>query len=868
MHFTQEYSNFCRLLFSIAVKGQDYLNPSLPVNTRIADLLPRLSLEQKLQYIGGYNSFFIEGIDSLSIPMVKMSDGPLGVRTWGTTTAYPAGILNASTWNRSLVHSLGLSFGNDARARGVNIILAPGMNIYRAPMCGRNFEYYGEDPYLTSQTAVQFITGIQSKDVMATAKHFACNNQEYNRYSVSSNVDERTLQEIYLPSFKACVKEAHVGAIMAAYNLVNGVYCAQNTHLINDILKNEWEFDGFIMSDWGATHDGLAAAEAGLDLEMPSGANMNATNLLPDLDNSTLSESVIDDKVTRILRRLFQFGIFDNPSTDTSIPLNNPSSDTMALAMAREGIVLLKNQDSILPLNPVKIKSIAVLGPNADAFVTGGGSSYPSPFSYTSIYKGIVNTENGITVSLNTDTTNQEDVIDNSLYYTDPACSITGLTGNYYTNMNLSGTPFFTRVDQTINFNWPTGNTSIYDFPSTQFSIQWNGYIKPTQTGNYIFSVTGDDGYRLYIGGNLLINDWQDQAATTNNGSIYLTANTVYPINLQYYQDGGAAVISMGYQSIQAKFASDAQAASQAQVAIVCVGFNSNTEGEGFDRTFQLPDNQDSLINAVARANPNTVVILNAGGNVSMVNWINNVKGLLHAWYPGQEGGHAIADILFGNINPSGKLPASFEKQWSDNPVYNSYYDNGTGEVTYSEQLMVGYRGYDFNNVSPMFPFGFGLSYTTFSYSNLQLKADSTGKSPNVSVSFDIQNVGSVYGGEVAQVYVSQPNAPVIRPLKELKGYTKVFLQPGEKQTVTVSLDSSSFAYFKLNQNGFGMDYAKFIIQVGASSRDIRLKDSLTFTDPGNMIPEIMNLTPPNNSLLVISLELEKFSVNFNRAFT
>ena len=305
---------------NIKAYSQTYLNPDAKVEDRVEDLLPRMTLNEKLEYIGGENNMFIQEISRLSIPLIKMSDGPVGVRTWGQTTAFPAGICSSATWDVDLVNKLGDALGKDARARGVHFLLGPGLNIYRAPMCGRNFEYFGEDPYLSSRMAVAYVKGVESHQVVSTVKHFAANNQEWNRYSISSDMDERTLQEIYLPAFKAAVIEAKAGAIMAAYNLLNGTYCSQNHHLLVDILKNNWKFNGLAMSDWGATHDGIAAANGGLDLEMPSASFMNSANLSPAISSGKVKIETIDDKVRRILRVLFTYGFFDHNQTDTSFP--------------------------------------------------------------------------------------------------------------------------------------------------------------------------------------------------------------------------------------------------------------------------------------------------------------------------------------------------------------------------------------------------------------------------------------------------------------------------------------------------------------------------------------------------------------------
>jgi beta-glucosidase len=816
---------FILLFCGICSEAQVYKDPNASVESRVESLLSFMTMDEKLSYIGGVDGFYIRDIPRLNLPKIKMSDGPVGVRTWGRTTAYPAGICNAATWDKELLFRLGQALGKDARARGVHILLAPGVNIYRAPMCGRNFEYFGEDPFLASQMAYQYIKGVQSEKVVATVKHFAGNNQEWNRYDVSSDIDERTLQEIYLPAFRVAVTDAKAGAVMNAYNLLNGVHCTQNTHLNVEILKGQWHFMGILMSDWGSTHDGVAAANGGLDLEMPAGDKMNRTTLLTALSQGTVTEETINDKIRRILRIVFSFGFYDHNQTDYSIPLDNPDNDDLSLQLARNGIVLLKN-DSILPFDMSSLKSLAVIGPNADQYVTGGGSSYTDPFHYVSVLKGITDLA-GSMVEINFAGPPQVSTLPKkSTFYSAPGSSTKGLTGAYFSNQNLAGSATNTRIDTVIDYHW-SGLPNISGIPADHFSIRWTGVIRPAYTGTFTFYVSGDDGFRLWVNNQLIIDNWVDEAITTKTGKITLISGQEYSVKLEYYENAGLAEIALGYLNSAEINAQVIAAASNSDAAVVCAGFNSNTESEGFDRPFSLGTDQDSLIRLVANANPNTIVILNSGGNIDMHKWINKIRGLLHAWYPGQNGGKAIAEILFGQTNPSGKLPVTFEKQWSDNPVYGNYYENnGAKHVKYNEGLFVGYRYYDANQVEPLFPFGFGLSYTTFEYSNLVFVTDTAGRTV---VSFDIKNTGSMAGAEVAQLYISPESPKVTRPVKELRDFAKVSLQPGETKTVSMILDANAFSYFSTDKNAFAVDSGIYDVIIGASSKDERLRNSISF---------------------------------------
>ncbi|HVN58320.1 MAG TPA: glycoside hydrolase family 3 C-terminal domain-containing protein [Bacteroidales bacterium] len=826
--------------------GQIYKDKNAKVEDRVENLLQYLTSDEKLQYIGGVDAMYIRDIPRLGLPKIKMSDGPVGVKTWGKTTGYPAGICTAATFDKDLVFSLGEALGRDARARGVHIILGPGVNIYRAPMCGRNFEYFGEDPFLAGKTAAVYVKGIQSMNVAATVKHYAGNNQEWNRYGISSDIDERTLQEIYLTAFRMAVKEGKAWAIMDAYNLLNGIHCTQNSHLNNEILKVQWQFPGIVMSDWGATHDGVAAANGGLDLEMPSGDNMSVTNLSSALVQGKVSQPTIDDKVRRILRLIFNFGFYDNIQTDNSIALDSPENDSVSLNLARNGIVLLKN-DSILPFAAAKVKSIAVIGPNADRYVTGGGSSYVDPFHYISAYQGIRSLAPAYVRIRFAGTPPLLSQLTGSVFYSAAGSQTKGLTGFYFNNQTLEGQPVAQRIDTVVDFHWAAA-PDVPGMPADNFSIRWTGVIRPQTTGKYSFTVAGDDGFRLTVNNQLLIDNWVDEAVTAKSGTINLIAGQEYPVKLEYYENAGLAEITLGYISSAVLNKLVLDAADSSDVAIVCVGFNSDTEGEGYDRPFDMGADQDSLITMVAGANPNTVVVTNAGGNVDTEAWLGMVKGLVQAWYPGQNGGKALAEILFGKISPSGKLPVTFEKKWSDSPVFSNYYENnGPGHVKYNEGLFVGYRYYDMYHIEPLFPFGFGLSYTTFSYSDLSVTRD---LSDSVIVSFSIQNTGNMAGAEAAQVYVSPESPKVQRPVKELKEYAKVYLLPGETKTINVKLDPYAFSYYSPERNGFAVDSGKYDIIIGASSADERLRQSFVY-EKNLLIGIEPNEYNPSNKCLI-----------------
>jgi beta-glucosidase len=732
-----------------------------------------------------------------------------------------------------LAERVGTEIGRDARAKGVHFLLGPGVNIYRAPMNGRNFEYFGEDPFLASRIAVGYIRGVQSQGVSATVKHFLGNNSEFDRHNVDSVIDERTLREIYLPVFEAAVKEAHVGAIMDSYNLANGVHLTQNAYLNSQVVKKEWGFDGVIMSDWTSTYDAIAAANAGLDVEMPSGVFMNRTNLLPAIADGKVTTATIDDKVRRVLRTAARFGWLDRDQKDLSVPRYNQQGREVALQAARESMVLLKNDGHLLPLAKSGVRTVAVIGPDAyPAVAVGGGSARVQPFAAVSFLEGIGNyLGSGAKVLYSRGIASLSEMADATNFSTEAAGGQPGLRVAYFDNPELKGNPLQSRVEAHVNVARGVGQ----GFPEHSASDRWTGYFVPARAGTYEVFVqsTGEDGgfYRLTIDDQVVFDNWQVNTAVMNSKAVQLTA-APHKIVLEHHGRSGwlGNRLRLGIVGRDEVVDPDAKAiAQQADVAIVAVGFDPETESEGGDRTFQLPPGQYELISEILAANRKTLVVVTAGGAVDMQAWIEGVPAVLQAWYPGQEGGTALAEIVFGDANPSGRLPVTFERRWEDNPVHDSYYpEPGTKRVPYKEGVFVGYRGYDHNGAKPLFPFGFGLSYTTFAYRNLSVKNQGS----SWQVQFDLTNTGKREGAEVAQVYVASPNSPVPRPVKELKGFAKISLHPRETKKVTVMLDRRAFSYYDAAGKQWRADPGRYEVLVGKSAGEIELRGTVELGGP------------------------------------
>lgn len=817
---------------------------SAAVEAQAHQMLSRLTLDEKIQLIGGVDDMFTYAEPSIGLPRLKMSDASVGVRTWGPTTAYAGGVALAATWDSGFAYSLGQALGHDARARGVNFLLGPGVNIARSPVAGRNFEYLSEDPFLNSTLVVPWIQGVQSQGVSATVKHYALNNQEYNRHNVDVTADERTMREIYLPAFKAAVTQGHVGAVMDSYNLINGQHATQNHFLNIQLLRDEWHFKGVLMSDWDATYDGVAAANNGLDLEMPNARFMNAATLMPAIKSGEVKESTIDQKVLRILCTAIRFHFLDRPQLDTSDSTYSVADRAVALRGALESMTLLKNQDHLLPLDQGKIKTIAVIGPDAwPAVPGGGGSSQATAFDPVSFVTGIGNFLGPNVRVLYTRGLPEMNDVFYRTHWEGPIQQAT------YPSHDFTGTPATETVHGIANYKdewWGPPN-------KTPRSIRYSATFKATNAGEYLIlaAASGGDHYTIKVDGKPVAEQTQKEGQHPESAGIHLDAGQTVHVEADYLPAFSGNRFALGMRSMADLISPDvATFAKAADAVVVAVGFDTSNESEGSDRSFSLPWGQDALIQAVAAANPHTIVTLTGGGAVDTSNWLDKVPVLLHTWYPGQEGGTALAEILFGKHNPEGRLPITFVAGWKGSPSYNDYYPapgtdtkllvHESGQptrtdviqhVTYGDKLMVGYRYYTTAGKQPLFPFGFGLSYTTFSFSNLQAPSLSTigTLSPQgIPVSFDVTNTGSVEGAEVAQLYVSDPSATVSRPERELKGFEKVRLAPGQTKHVTLMLNASAFSYWSPTLKAWHIDPGDFVLRVGSSSQDTPLTHTLT----------------------------------------
>jgi len=812
---------------------------------KLEPLLQQLTLEEKVSLLAGASMWYTTPVERLGIPAVKVTDGPNGARGDGLfasgkpAACFPVGIALAATWNPDLLREIGVALAEETKSKGAHVLLAPTVNIHRSTLNGRNFECYSEDPYLTGELAVGYIEGVQSQGISATIKHYIGNESEFERMSISSEIPERALREIYLPPFKAAVQRARVWAVMSSYNAINGVHASSNPYTLDGILRDEFGFDGIVMSDWFSTRSTAESVNAGQDLEMPGPTIWRGDQLLAAVQKGEVSEATLDRRVRDLLRWMERVGAFDRPASADEQAIDRPEHRALIRRAGAEAIVLLKN-NGVLPITPEKVRTLAVIGPNAKtARIMGGGSAQIKAHYAVSPFEGVMNAVGeSIEIGYAMGCANHR-----ALPVVDSKWSAGGhYKVEYFNSPDLSGPVAGTAHVPAVEFIWFGGGVPEGVNPM-EFSARIGAPITTPESGTYAFSTSCAGKARVLIDGQLVADNWTQPApghfmlemgSGEAIGSIALEAGRTYDYALEYSSEGaymmlgvrGGCFMPLGDDAIDQAVA----LASESDAALVFVGLTGEWESEGFDRPdMELVGQQNELVARVAAANPNTVVVVQTGSPITMP-WIDQVAGLIQAWYPGQECGHAIADVVFGRVSPSGKLPQTFPQRLEDNPAYGNY-PGENGQVHYAEGIFVGYRHYEHKGITPLFPFGFGLSYTTFAYNHLRLSANSIGPDQSVQALADVTNTGSRAGAEVAQLYVRDVDSSVERPPKELKGFAKVMLQPGETKTVTFTLDRDALAFFDEARMTWVAEAGAFEILVGGSSVDTPLNAHLTLTD-------------------------------------
>jgi beta-glucosidase len=823
----------------VASRSAAFADSSQPLETRVEDLVSRLTLEEKVALMAGAAAFTLEGVERLGAPPIRMTDGPTGVRSQEgePATVFPVGVAMASTWNPDLVREVAAAIAREAIALDDHVVLAPTINIVRTPLWGRNFETYSEDPFLAGALGTAYVEGLQGEGVGASLKHFAANNQEHGRMSVSVEADERTLREIYLAAFETVVKSANPWTVMASYNRLGGTYATAHRWLLQEVLKEEWGYDGVVVSDWGAVHETVGAAVAGCDLEMPGPPAWYGEKLLAAVRSGEVPRDCIDESARRLVRLILRTGVIDGGERPAG-ELRSARHRAIAARAAEEAVVLLKNEGELLPLDPNGLHSLAVVGPNAAVRrIQGGGSSQVRASREVSLLQAIQGLLGEAVEVRHAEGGDNEPVPPHArsgLFSADEARAVAGFTLERFAARGFDEPPFETRPERSIGRVISTHNHLDRDMGLG--ALRWSGWLWPQRDGRHEVGLRCGGGVRLVLAGEIIIDettrgtidpmDVSGSRVPRRIAPVDLVAGRGYPIVIEYvrperFDDVPWEYVGLGLRQPRGSVEEAARLAAECDAAIVIIGAASVSEAEGYDREdLDLPGDQNALVEAVLAANPRTVVVLVNGAPYALP-WIDHAPAVLEAWLAGEEGPDATARILFGAAAPSGRLPVTFPRRLEDTPAHAWY--PGKESVTYGEGLFVGYRHYDRSAEAPLFPFGYGLTYTRFAYQDIEAP-EAVAAGAAVRVSFTLKNIGERAGQETAQLYVRPRGPTVERPVKELKGFAKVALAPQESRRVSLSLDARAFSYWDPARGGWFAEPGAYDILIGGSAADIELQ--------------------------------------------
>ena len=803
-------------------------------STAIEQLLGKLTIDEQISLLAGRDFWTTEPIERLNIPSIKVSDGPNGARGGGsliggvTAAAFPVGIALAAAWNPALVKQIGAALAREARSKGARVLLAPTVNLHRSTLNGRNFECYSEDPYLSAEIAVAYIDGLQGAGVGATVKHLIGNESEYQRNSISSDIDERTLRELYLIPFEAAVKRAKTFAIMTSYNRLNGTFVSELASLLRGIVREEWGFDGLFMSDWFGTQSTAPAMAGGLDLEMPGPGRHRKQKLIDALASGAVSAAHIREAAGRVLTLIERVGAFAAPKIEDECADDQPATRALIRRAGADGMVLLKN-DGVLPL--ASVAKIAVIGPNAaTARIMGGGSAQLNPHYRVSPLDGLhaAAALHNASISYALGCTN-----DRLVPLSEAPWRI-----EYFANRTFSGAP--AKVVEATEPQFMTLGEEAWGIKTNNISARLTARITVEEAGDFAFGIVASGPTQVFVDDELAISDkaWALGQEFFNNACDEMRATLrlakgEHRLRVEYrapetIQDFALTVLRFGAAPVagEADIAEAVELARQSDVALLFVGNTGEWDGEGIDRpNLDLPGRQNELIERVAAANPKTVIVLQTGAPIVMP-WLDKVSAVLQAWYPGQEAGNAIVDVLLGAVDPGGRLPQTFPHRLEDDPTAINY-PGERGRVRYGEGIFIGYRYYERKKLAPLFPFGFGLSYASFVAKDFALSAPRLAPGQSFSASLALTNISKRAGSCVAQFYVADRKASVARPVKELKGFVKVLLAPGETKSVHIDFDMRALAFFDVDRHAFVAEAGAFEISAGFSSAEIFAAASL-----------------------------------------
>ena len=808
---------------------------------KLKKVISNLSLEQKVSLLSGFDNWHTPDIKKYGIPKIKMSDGPNGVRgdssTKQSSACFPSPILLGATWNEKLIKKIGSATGEEALFKDVDVLLAPTINLHRHPLGGRHFECYSEDPILTSKIACAYVSGVQSKGVAACLKHFAGNDTEYERHLVSSNIDEKTLRELYLYPFEMGIKKAKAKVVMSAYNKVNNIYCSSHDELINKILKKEWKFDGYVVSDWGAALETVENANGGLDLEMPGPAKTWGKNLVDAVKAGLVEEKKIDEKVKRILT-VAKFTDRFNRKRISERSIDKKSHRKLIKKTAIEGMVLLKNED-VLPLDRNKISNIALIGPNVkDSQIIGGGSAGLNPHYEIHPLEGVSNFLKDEKVKIHYAKGCHVDkylpAFEKDICYVQGKKE-KGFEVEFFRGKNFDGEPIERKVLNGNRF-WALQGFArefLDEKERPELSVKFSTTYKPSISGEFEFEVFSIGLSRIKINGKELVDNWSSQkkgeaffgfACAPKRNKIKLTKGKEYLVEVEYEFEGRFPAIQFGCRPPDPKnlLEEAVKIAKQSDAVVLVVGTNSDWETEGNDRKgLGLPSDQDVLIKKVLAANKNSVLVLNTGSPVSMP-WIKSCPAILQTWFPGQEFGNALAEILFGKESPSGKLPTTYPKKLSDTPAYSCYPGKNL-QMDYKEKLLVGYKWYEKKKIEPLFPFGHGLSYSKFELKKVSLLK----KKHEIKIKVKLKNIGNFSTFETVQCYLERKAVKADTPKKKLVDFKKLKVTKDKSKKLTLKVSKRDLSEWDVKKSKWEIARGDYVIHLGTSVRDISITEEI-----------------------------------------
>ena len=808
---------------------------------KLKKIISKLSLEEKVSLLSGFDNWHTPDIKKYGIPKIKMSDGPNGVRgdssTPQTSACFPSPILLGATWNEKLIKKIGSATGEEALYKDVDVLLAPTINLHRHPLGGRHFECYSEDPVLTSKIACSYVSGVQSEGVAACLKHFAGNDTEFERHLVSSNIDEKTLRELYLYPFEMGIKKAKAKVVMSAYNKVNNIYCSSHDELINQILKKEWKFNGYVVSDWGAALETVENANGGLDLEMPGPAKTWGGNLVDAVKNGFVEEETIDEKVKRILN-VAKFTNRFNKKRVAEKSIDKKSHRELIKKTAIEGMVLLKNEE-VLPFDKTKISKIALIGPNVkDSQIIGGGSAGLKPHYEVHPLEGISNFLKEEKVKINYAKGCHVDkylpALEKESSYV-PGKKENGFEVEFFRGKTFDGEAIAKQVLSGNRF-WALQGFArefLDEKERPELSVKFSTTYKPKISGEFEFEVFSIGLSRIKINGKELVDNWSSQkkgeaffgfACAPKRNKIKLLKGREYLVEVEYEFEGRFPAIQFGCRPPDPKnlLEEAVKVAKQSDAVVLVVGTNSDWETEGNDRkSLSLPGEQDALIKKILATNKNTVLVINTGSPVSMP-WIKSCPAILQTWFPGQEFGNALAEILFGKESPSGKLPTTYPKKLSDTPAYSSYPGKNL-QMDYKEKLLVGYKWYDKKKIEPLFPFGHGLSYSKFKLKKVSV----TKKKHEIKIKVKLKNIGDFSTFETVQCYLERKAVKAEIPKKKLVDFKKLKITKNKSKKLTLKVSKRDLSEWDVKKSKWEITKGDYIIHVGTSVKDISITEEI-----------------------------------------